>query len=64
MKKIIYAWIEQVLEFDSIAETSTYLHKLENGYKACMVMGKTVQPNGKVRLHIRKQYNSNQFPEK
>lgn len=62
--KILTAWIEQVVEFDSKLEYLAYIEKLKKGrpqkYKEVDYKQET---SGKVTLRIRKQYNNNQFPE-
>lgn len=64
MKKILFAWIEQVLEFDSEQEAAEYKRKLASGRKQVyrIIEEKTLE-NGQVRLHIKKQYNKNIFPD-
>lgn len=64
MKKVLIAFIEQVLQFDNRKEYEDYLQKLKNGrpqkFKEMDVKEDAV---GKVFLTIRKQYNNNIFPE-
>lgn len=64
MKKIKYAWIEQILEFDSVEEASDYTAKLKSGRpQKFKIMDESIVETGKVVIRIRKQYNSNDFPE-
>lgn len=64
MKKILLAWIEQVLQFDDSAEYNDYMKKLQSGRpQKFKVIDKKQDADGKVFLIIRKQYNNNQFPE-
>lgn len=64
MKKIIAAWIEQVLEFDSKLEYLAYLEGLKNGKRQKFKVMSSVQlESGAVRIVIRKQYNNNAFPD-
>lgn len=63
MKKIVAAWIEQILEFDSEQEYMSYLSELEQkGQKFKEVQHEKLE-SGVVRIDIRKQYNKNNFPE-
>lgn len=63
MKKIVAAWIEQILEFDSEQEYMSYLSELEQkGQKFKEVQHEKLE-SGVVRIGIRKQYNKNNFPE-
>ena len=52
MKKIISAWIEQVIEFDS----------MKNGKKAYRIITPGCEVDGKICTHIMRQYNNNNFP--
>ena len=64
MKKVLTAFTEQVLQFDSEAEYEEYLHKLKTGRPQLFkVMDVKTDAVGKVFLTIRKQYNNNAFPE-
>lgn len=56
------AWIEQILEFESQADVSTYKEKLESGRPQIYRIVEESRENGKILLHIRKQYNNNCFP--
>jgi len=62
MKKIILAWIEQVLEFDSTADYNIYLTDLDRKGQKYDVTKHEVLDSGVVKVRIRKQYNNNQFP--
>lgn len=59
MKRIIAAWTEQILEFDTEKELQVFVNDLV--YKAC-VRGKEYQIISKTNtiLHIRIQHNKNQ----
>lgn len=64
MKKIVSAWIEQIIEFDSKLEYLAYLESLKRGKpQKFKVMEEKQDESGKVRIRIRKQYNNNEFPE-
>lgn len=63
MKKIVAAWIEQILEFDSKLEYLAYMEGLkQKGQKFKEISCKQEQ-SGVVRLRIMKQYNNNNFPD-
>ena len=64
MKKILEAWIEQKIQFDSEMEWLTFYHDLKNGKKAYEVLSEEKQIDGSVIVHIKKQYNNNKFPER
>ena len=63
MKKIIAAWIEQILEFDSEQEYTDYIRGLEQKNQMFEEMRCVPLESGAVRIRIRKQYNNNTFPE-
>jgi hypothetical protein len=64
MKKIVAAWIEQVLEFDSKLEYLVYIEGLKNGRPQMFKVTNYEQlESGVVRIQIRKQYNNNAFPD-
>lgn len=61
MKKILEAWIEQKIQFDSKTEWLTFYHDLKNGKKAYEVVSEEKRSDGSVLVHIRRQYNNNKF---
>lgn len=64
MKKVLTAFIEQVLQFDSETEYVDYIRKLKTGRpQRFKEVDKKTDAAGKVFLTIRKQYNSNVFPD-
>lgn len=63
MKKIILAWIEQIIEFDSEMEYVAFQHGLKNSKKKSKVLEEKKLADGKYSVHIRRQYNNNAFPE-
>lgn len=64
MKKVLTAFTEQVLQFDSKAEYQDYIHKLKTGRpQKFKEMNVKEDAAGKVFLTIRKQYNNNAFPD-
>ncbi len=62
MKKILFAWIEQILQFDSKLEYMVYISDLEQKKQKFSVVEQNQDDSGKVTLHIKKQYNNNVFP--
>lgn len=62
MKKILSAWIEQILQFDSKLEYMAYISDLEQKKQKFLVVEQEQDSSGKVTLHIKKQYNNNVFP--
>lgn len=63
MKKISSAWIEQILQFDSKLEYMAYISDLEQKKQKFIVVEQNQDSSGKVTLHIKKQYNNNEFPD-
>lgn len=62
MKKILSAWVEQILQFDSKLEYMAYISDLEQKKQKFSVVEQNQDGSGKVTLHIKKQYNNNVFP--
>mgnify|MGYP003295984110 CR=1 FL=1 len=63
MKKVLSAWIEQYLQFDSKLEYMAYISSLEQKKQKFKEIEHKQDISGKVILHIRKQYNNNTFPD-
>lgn len=63
MYKVKLAWIEQILEFDSEVDLATYKEKLKSGRPQKYMIVEERCENEKILLHIRKQYNNNNFPK-
>ena len=63
MKKILSAWIEQILQYDSKLEYMGYINDLEQKKQKFSVVEQNQDDSGKVTLHIKKQYNNNIFPK-
>lgn len=63
MKKILLAWIEQVVQFDSKLESLTYIEELRRSGRKFSIVSNKQDNSGKVYLQIRKQYNNNNFPD-
>lgn len=64
MKKILEAWIEQKIKFDSEMEYRAFYHDLKNGKKAYEVVSEEKCSDGSVVVHLLRQYNNNKFPER
>ena len=63
MKKIVAAWIEQILEFPSKLEYLAYMEGVKaKGQKFSEVDYKQLE-SGVVRIQVRKQYNNNALPD-
>ena len=63
MKKILLAWIEQVVQFDSKLESLTYIEELKRSGRKFSIVSNKQDNSGKVYLQVRKQYNNNNFPD-
>lgn len=64
VKKIVAAWIEQILEFPNKLEYLAYMENLKNGRPQKFKETAYEQlETGVVRITIRKQYNNNAFPD-
>lgn len=63
MKKIVAAWIEQILEFPTKLEYLAYMENLKRGRIKFKEISFEQLESGVVRITIRKQYNNNAFPD-
>ena len=63
MKKVLSAWIEQYLQFDSKLEYLTYISDLKRKKQTFKEIEYSQDQYGKVTIHIKKQYNYNAFPD-
>ena len=63
MKKIVAAWIEQILEFPSKLEYLAYMEILKQKRQRFHVTSEEQLESGLMRIRIRKQYNNNAFPD-
>ena len=63
MKRIVAAWIEQILEFDSKLEYLTYIEELKQKNQEFREVRQKQLKSGVVRLRIMKRYNNNAFPD-
>lgn len=62
MKKIIAAWIEQILEFPSESEYEAYVEDLKQRKQRFHVVKEEILKSGIMLIRIRKQYNNNALP--
>lgn len=63
MKKIVAAWIEQILEFPSKLEYMAYMAELQQKRQQFKEVSYEQFESGVVRIGIRKQYNNNALPD-
>lgn len=60
MKKILAAYIKQIIQFDSEAEFEAFLKKLIGTYH---IVSKNVSRDGTVIVEINRNYNNNKLIE-
>lgn len=63
MKKIVAAWIEQILEFDGKPEYMAYIEGLKQKGQRFIEVSADQLESGVMRIRIRKQYNNNAFSD-
>lgn len=56
MKRILFAWIEQLIEFDTEDERKGFIKKTK-GVKVV----KSFEQDGKFNLHVKRPYNNNKM---
>lgn len=56
VKKVLFAWIEQIVEFDSAEERSKFINSID-GVKVV----KIDDADGKFTAHVKRPYNKNQM---
>lgn len=56
MKKILFGWIEQIIEFDSSDERDKFIDQTE-GVKVV----ESFEQDGKYNLHVKRHYNKNKM---
>lgn len=56
MKRILFGWIEQIIEFDTEDERKDFI-KNTKGVKVV----KSYETNGKYNLHVKRPYNKNKM---
>jgi hypothetical protein len=62
MKKIVCAWIEQILVFPTMGDYQEYIADLNQKPGMYRVIEEYSSTDG-IRVRIRKQYNNNAFPD-
>lgn len=63
LKKIVAAWIEQILEFDGKLEYMAYMEGLKQKGQRFKEISVEQLESGVMKIRIRKQYNNNAFPD-
>ena len=63
MKRIVHAWIEQILQFDTKLECLAYIEEIKKKNQKFKIIKQERDKCGVVTLQIRKQYNKNNFPD-
>lgn len=63
MKKIVRAWIEQILQFDTKLECLAYIEEIKRKNQKFKIIKWERDERGVVTLQIRKQNNKNRFPD-
>lgn len=63
MKKIVKAWVQQIIEFDSEEEYNKYADEISKNGKKWDALLVIDEKTGKVTATVRKQYNNNAFPD-
>lgn len=63
LKRIVAAWIEQILEFDGKLEYMPYMEGLKQKGQRFKEISFDQLESGVVKIRIRKQYNNNMLPE-
>ena len=63
LKKIVAAWIEQILEFDGKLEYMAYIEGLKQKGQRFRGISFERLESGVVKIRIRKQYNNNAFSD-
>jgi hypothetical protein len=56
MKKVLYAWIEQIVQFDSEQERQKFI----DGIKGVQVIDSS-ESDGNFTVHVKRPYNNNQM---
>lgn len=56
MKKVLYAWIEQIVQFDSEQERQKFI----DGIKDVQVVDSS-EEDGKFTIHVKRPYNQNKM---
>lgn len=56
MKKVLYAWIEQIVQFDSAEERQKFIIGIEN-----VEVIESSEENGQFVVHVKRPYNKNKM---
>lgn len=56
MKKVLFAWIEQIVQFDSEQERQKFI----DGIMGVQVLDSS-ESDGKFTVHVKRPYNNNQM---
>lgn len=56
MEKVLFAWIEQIVQFDSEQERQNFI----DGIKGVQVLDSS-ESDGKFTVHVKRPYNNNQM---
>lgn len=56
MKKVLFAWIEQIVQFDSEQERQKFI----DGIRGIQVLDSS-ESDGKFTVHVKRPYNNNQM---
>ncbi len=54
MKKVLYAWIEQIVQFDSEQERQKFI----DGIRGVQILDSN-EADGKFTVHVKRPYNNN-----
>lgn len=63
VKKVVQAWIEQILLFDSKLEYLAFIETLNTKKQKYKICSTDQREDDKYEVHIKKQYNNNEFPD-
>ena len=61
MKKILKACIMKQILFDTVSDYRAHMENLTEKRREYHILEKVILPDGKIRLLIKEQYNSNEF---
>lgn len=56
MKKILFSWIEQIIQFDSSEERMSFIEKTKG-----MKIVESFEEGGKYNVHVKRPYNNNKM---
>ena len=61
MKKILKACIMKQILFDNVSDYRAHMENLTEKRREYQILEKVILPDGKIRLLIKEQYNSNEL---